>query len=313
MSKATTLKKLKTPAIIFGGNVFGWTLDEKSSFSMLDELYENGLVAIDTADAYSTWIPGNKGGESEMILGKWMKERGVRDKMIITTKVGMEIQGKSGLKKAYIQQAIEDSLKRLKTDYIDAYLAHQEDQDTLIEETLEAFQEIKNQCKAKVIGASNYSFAGFKNAIKVAKEKGLPQYSVYQPEYNLYDRDAFENTYQDFCAKNQIEVVTYFSLASGYLSGKYRTPEDATRSQRGQMVVDRYHNERGIKILKALDQISEEKNVAPATVAISWLIHQESITAPIVSATNSNQLKELIKACELKLTPEDLDLLNSTK
>lgn len=306
----SVLTELKFPKIIFGANVFGWTLDEKKSFAMLDELYELGYCGIDTADMYSTWVPGNKGGESEAIIGKWMKERGNREHIRIITKVGMEVQSKSGLKKDYILEAIDQSLARLQTDYVDVYLAHQEDPSTPIEESLEAFTHIKKSGRVLAIGASNYSLTGLKESVRMARDTKLDSFQIYQPEYNLYQREDFENGYANFCKEQKIDVITYFSLASGFLTGKYRSKEDAGKSQRGSGIVSRYLDDKGLNLLKAMDQIAKEKNTKLSTLAIAWLLHQENVYAPIVSATTSEQLREVLNASRLKLTSEDLSLLD---
>lgn len=304
-----TLKELNFPNIIFGGNVFGWTLNEKESFKILDELMELGLNAIDTADMYSTWVEGNSGGDSETIIGKWMKERKNRDKVLLTTKVGMEFRGNKGLKKDYILNAIDGSLERLQTDYIDVYMSHQEDLETPIEETLSAFQEILDSSKAKTIGASNYSLTGLADALRIAEEKKLPKYQVYQPQYNMYDRAGFEDGFSNLCLDNNVDVVTYYSLASGFLSGKYRTKEDASKSQRGSMVVGSYLNERGLALLSAMDEIAKTKQTSLTSIAIAWLMHQDSVYAPIVSATKQSHLKEIIQAKKISLTSDELQCL----
>lgn len=304
------LAELKFPKIIFGANVFGWTLDEKQSFRMLDELYELGYCGIDTANMYSTWVPGNIGGESERIIGKWMKERKNREHMRIITKVGMQVQAKSGLKKDYILEAIDQSLANLQTDYVDVYLAHQEDTSTPIEESLEAFTHIKKSGRSLAIGSSNYSITGLKESVKMAEDTNLDSFQVYQPEYNLYQREKFEDQYADFCLKNEIDVITYFSLASGFLTGKYRSKEDAGKSQRGASIVKNYLNEKGFRLLKVMDQLATEKNTKLSTLAIAWLLNQRSVYAPIVSATTSEQLREVLNAARLKLTNDDLSFLN---
>ena len=267
---------------------------------------ELGLNAIDTADMYSTWVEGNSGGDSETIIGKWMKERNNRDKVLLTTKVGMEFRGNKGLKKDYILSAIDGSLDRLKTDYVDVYMSHQEDLETPIEETLTAYQEILATGKAKIIGASNYSLTGLENALEVASQKSLPKYQVYQPQYNMYVRAGFEAGFAKICLDNNVDVVTYYSLASGFLSGKYRTKEDASKSQRGSMVVDSYLNERGVALLAAMDEIAKTKQTSLSSVAIAWLMHQDSVYAPIVSATKESQLKEIIQAKKLNLSADEL-------
>ena len=293
----------------FGGNVFGWTADEKTSFELLDAYTDNGFDFIDTADVYSGWVPGNKGGESEAIIGKWLKKSGKRDKVIIATKVGKPMgPDKKGLSKKYITQAVEDSLKRLQTDYIDLYQSHDDDKGTPLTETFEAFTGLIKEGKVRTIGASNYSGARLSEAIEVSKKNGLASYQTLQPEYNLYSREVYETDLEPVCLENNIGVVTYYSLASGFLSGKYRSENDLSKSQRGGGI-KKFLNPRGLRILNTLDAIAKEYNTAPASVALAWLIARPGIVAPIASATSVKQLKEILSAATLKLNKEAIELL----
>ncbi|MDE3114382.1 MAG: aldo/keto reductase [Pseudomonadota bacterium] len=289
--------------LMFGGNVFGWTADEKASFDILDAFVDAGFNAIDTADVYSLWVPGHQGGESETVLGKWFAARGRRDKVMLATKVGMlSVDGdKGGLSKAHIAKAVEASLKRLQTDYIDLYFAHRDDEATPLEETLEAFAALMKAGKVRALGASNYTAARLKEALAVSTRHGLPRYEVLQPLYNLYDRAAFEDELEAVCTKNEIGVVPYYALASGFLSGKYRSEADAKKSPRGQMVVKKYLDDRGRKILAALDSVAARLKVTPAQVALAWMIAKPAITAPIASATSVAQLNDILAAARLKL------------
>lgn len=295
--------------ITFGGNVFGWTIDEKQSFEILDAFTGAGFNFIDTADMYSRWAQGNSGGESETIIGNWIKKNRNRDKVIIATKVGNDMgKGKKGLKKKYILQAAEDSLKRLQTDYIDLYQTHFDDESTPIEETLEAYRQLIQEGKVRHIGASNLTPERLKESLQVAFETGLPAYETFQPHYNLYEREKFENGLEPICLGNNLGVLNYFSLASGFLTGKYRSEADLNKSQRGGGVA-KYLDERGFKILAALDEVAQQLNTTPATVALAWLIHRPSVTAPIVSATSLEQLESIIAAPDLEITALEIELL----
>ena len=295
--------------ITFGGNVFGWTIDEKRSFEILDAFTGAGFNFIDTADVYSRWAPGNKGGESETIIGNWMKKKGNREKVIIATKVGGDMgSGKKDLSKKYIFKAAEDSLKRLKTDYIDLYQTHWDDEATPIEETLEAYAQLIKEGKVRHIGASNLTPERLKESLNIAFEKGLPAYETFQPHYNLYERAAFEDGLEPICLGNNLGVLNYYSLASGFLTGKYRSKEDLDKSPRGAGV-EKYLDERGFKILAALDEVAKQLATTPATVALAWLIHRPSVTAPIVSATTVDQLQSIIKAPDLPITAHEIELL----
>ena len=290
--------------LMFGGNVFGWTLDEAASFEILDAFVAAGFDFIDTADVYSRFIPGNQGGESEIILGKWMKARGNRDRVIIATKAGMDMgEGREGLSKAYLLRAVEDSLRRLQTDYIDLYQAHVDDPKTPLEETIGAFAELVRQGKVRVIGASNYSAERLNEALAVSDRLGLPAYQSLQPLYNLIDRAAYEDALQPLCQAKGLGVIPYFSLASGFLTGKYRSEQDFANSARGGFV-KHYLNDRGRRILGALDKVAADVSAIPGMVALAWLMAQPTVTAPIASATSLAQLSELVRATELKLGPE---------
>lgn len=304
---------LQIPALVFGGNVFGWTVDEKQSFSLLDALLERGLTAIDTADVYSAWAPGNKGGESETIIGKWLAAHpGARDKVTLFTKVGSDLgePGKKGLSARWITDAVEDSLRRLQTDHIDLYFSHWPDSETPYEETLGAYEKLLKAGKIRAVGASNLNAGQLQASLTVADEKGLPRYQVLQPEYNLYDRESFEGALQELTVRENIGVVTYYSLASGFLSGKYRSEKDLSQSQRGQGV-GKYLNDRGFRILDALDKVAAAHDVKPAEVALAWLIAQPGVTAPIASATKIPQVDSFVTALSLTLSADEIAALNN--
>ena len=302
---------LQVYPITLGGNVLGWTIDEKRSFEILDAFIGAGFNFIDTADIYSRWAQGNKGGESETIIGNWLKKNKNREKVIIATKVGGDMgSGKRDLSKKYIIKAAEESLKRLQTDYIDLYQSHWDDENTPIEETLEAYAQLKEEGKVRHIGASNFSAERLKESLETAYENGLPAYETFQPHYNLYEREIFENGLEPICLGNNLGILNYYSLASGFLTGKYRSKEDAEKSQRGGSAV-KYLDERGLKILAALDKVAEELNTKQATVALAWLIHRPSVTAPIVSATSLSQLESIIKAPDLPITADQLEFLTA--
>lgn len=298
------------PKLVFGGNVFGWTVDQATSFNILDALLEQQLNFIDTADVYSAWVEGNQGGESETIIGNWLKKSGKRDKVIIATKVGNPMGGaKKGLSAAYIKQAVEASLRRLQTDYIDLYQSHKDDPSVPLEETLTAFDALIKEGKVRAIGASNYSGARLAEALQISERQGLARYETLQPEYNLYDRRQYEQDLEPVVTEHGVGVINYYALASGFLSGKYRAKEDAAKSRRGESVIAKYLNPRGLRILAALDAVSERYHATPSQVALAWQIKRPSITAPIASATSVDQLKELSKAAELRLSDEDYLLL----
>ncbi|MES0000364.1 aldo/keto reductase [Mesorhizobium sp. M0051] len=297
---------LSIAPLVLGGNVFGWTADEKTSFDLLDRFIGAGLNAVDTADAYSRWVPGHKGGESETIIGKWMKDRGNRDKVIVVTKVGSDMgQGHKDLSAAYIEKAVDASLKRLQTDTIDLYLSHWPDPTTPYEETLGAYEKLLAKGKIRYAGCSNLDAAQLRAALDVASLRGLPRYEVLQPEYNLYDRSSFDGPLRDLCVAEDIGVITYFSLAKGFLSGKYRSEADLGQSPRGGGVKD-YLNARGYRILAALDAVSARHSAKQAEVALAWVIARPGVTAPIASATRPDQMDSLIKAASLKLSADDM-------
>jgi aryl-alcohol dehydrogenase-like predicted oxidoreductase len=294
--------------LVLGGNVFGWTIDEAQSFAVLDAFVERGFNCIDTADVYSTWVPGHVGGESETIVGKWMAERGRRDEVVLLTKVGMKMPDGEGLSKQWIVEEVENSLRRLQTDRIDLYQSHQDDAATPIEETLLAYSELMKQGKVRFIGASNYSGARLTEAMEVADQKGDPAYATLQPEYNLYARQGYESDLAPVAERFELGVIPYFSLASGFLTGKYQTLEETKGKNRGSRV-EKYFDERGVKILKALKTVSEETGAEQASVALAWLLAQPTITAPIASATSVEQLEALFAAVELTLSAAQLKTL----
>jgi aryl-alcohol dehydrogenase-like predicted oxidoreductase len=301
---------LEIAPIVFGGNVFGWTADEAASFRLLDAFVAAGFNAVDTADVYSKWVPGNRGGESETIIGKWLKRSEKRQRVIIATKVGSEMDSaKKGLSKGYILAAVEDSLQRLQTDYIDLYQSHVDDADAPLDETLEAYAQLIQRGKVRAIGASNYNAKRLGEALEISQRKSLPRYESLQPHYNLYERAGFETELALLCLRENIGVIPYFSLASGFLAGKYRSEADLVKSPRGTLV-KKYLNERGFRILGALDQVARTYGSTPTQVALAWLRAQPSVTAPIASATNLDQLHELLSAADLELDPESLEKLN---
>jgi aryl-alcohol dehydrogenase-like predicted oxidoreductase len=303
---------LQVPPLCLGGNVFGWTADEAASFRILDAAVDAGLNFIDTADVYSAWIPGHHGGESETIIGNWLKKSARRKDVVIATKVGMNMPpDRKGLSAEHIARSAEESLRRLKTDHVDLYFAHCDDASVPFEETLGAFQQLIKQGKVRIIGASNYTAPRLAEALKTSNEHGLPRFEVLQPLYNLYARADYEAALEPLCREQQIGVVTYFALASGFLTGKYRKPEDAAKSARGGGVVAKYLNERGFRILAALDDVGRRYRASPASVALAWQVARPTITAPIASATNVEQVSELLAATKLKLDQAAIEQLNS--
>ena len=300
---------LEIAPLVLGGNVFGWTADREASFAVLDAFVGAGFDAVDTADVYSRWAPGHQGGESETVIGEWMKARGKRDKIVLITKVGSEMPAGKGLKAAYIQSACEASLKRLQTDHIDLYFSHFPDKDTPIEETLEAHQRLIEQGKVRAVGGSNYDAAGLKQALDAAGGSKA-RYTVLQPHYNLLVRDQYEGALEDLCAKEGLGVIPYFALASGFLTGKYRTEADLKKSARGGRMKELLSG-RGPKLLAAMDGVAAKHGATLAQVALAWLMARPSVTAPIASATTAVQLKELTLAAELKLTADDLKSLDA--
>ncbi|SAK97858.1 aldo/keto reductase [Caballeronia calidae] len=299
---------LKVAPLVFGGNVFGWTADERTSFSILDAFVDHGLDFIDTADVYSAWVDGHRGGESETIIGKWFRESGKRHQVVLATKVG-KLSTRAGLNAANIAAAVDDSLRRLKTDYIDVYFSHYDDDNTPLDETLDAYQKLIKAGKVRVIGASNYTGERLEEALKVAKDSGLPAYQILQPEYNLYDREGYETGLEPVAEQHKIAVVPYYGLASGFLSGKYRSKADTQHKARGSRV-EKYLTPRGFRILDALDEVAKRNETTPATVALAWMIARPSVTAPIASATSVKQLESLAAATRLKLAAEDIELLD---
>ncbi|WP_413725200.1 aldo/keto reductase [Sodalis sp. RH16] len=301
---------IAVPKLCFGGNVFGWTIDQAASFRILDALAERELNFIDTADVYSAWVDGNQGGESETIIGNWLKKTGKRDGIILATKVGKPMgAGKEGLSAAYIKQAVEASLHRLQTDYIDLYQSHSDDESVPLEETLGAFDALIKEGKVRAIGASNYSGPRLAQALRISEQNGLARYETLQPQYNLYDRQEYEQDLEPVVTAHGVGVINYYALASGFLSGKYRAKEDAAKSKRGEKVISTYLNTRGLRILHALDAVSERYRATPTQVALAWQIQRPGITAPIVSATSLEQLEEVANALTLTLRDDDYALL----
>ena len=292
---------LTVSPLCFGGNVFGWTTGETTSFRLLDAFVGAGFNFIDTADVYSKWVPGNQGGESETVLGKWLKRDGNRQKVVIATKLGSDMgPGEKGLSRSYMVHAVEASLRRLQTNYIDLYQSHQDDPETPLEETLEAFAQLVQQGKVRAIGASNFSAERLTQSLEVSRRHNWPSYQSLQPLYNLYDRAGYETELEPVCQKNGLGVIPYFSLASGFLTGKYRSKADLAQKARGG-IVEKYLNDRGLKIISALDRNARRYGSTPTKVALAWLLARPSITAPIASATNLEQLNELIDATNLML------------
>jgi aryl-alcohol dehydrogenase-like predicted oxidoreductase len=303
---------LMLPPIMFGGNVFGWTADPVTSFNLLDALLDAGLNAIDTADVYSRWAPGHAGGESEAIIGVWLKNRGGRDKVIVASKCGLDmgpVKG-SGLSKAHIVSAVEDSLVRLQTDYIDLYQAHRDDESTPLEESLGAFAGLIAQGKVRAIGASNYSAARLGQALEVSSRLGLPRFESLQPHYNLAYRGEFEGELEQLCLSQNIGVINYYSLAGGFLTGKYRADSNLTNISRAA-AVQRYFNPKGFAVVEALHEQAQRLHATPAQLALAWLIARPSITAPIASATRLEQLEDLVMAARLTLDAEAIGALEA--
>ncbi len=296
---------LQVSPLCFGGNVFGWTADEATSHSLLDAWVDAGFNFIDTADVYSRWVPGHQGGESESVIGRWLARSGQRDRIVIATKVGMDMgEGRVGLKAPRIREAVEASLRRLRVDRIDLYQAHKDDEETPLEETLEAFARLIEQGKVRAIGASNYSAARLAQALQTSARLGLPRYESLQPLYNLADRAGFEAELQPLCQQEGVGVIPFYALAAGFLSGKYRTAEDAAQSPRGKNVVAKYLNERGLRILAALDEASHALGKPVSQIAVAWVMARPGITAPIASATSLAQLQSLVEAARLTLPAE---------
>jgi aryl-alcohol dehydrogenase-like predicted oxidoreductase len=305
---------LQIAPLVLGTNVFGWTIDEPTSFSVLDAFVDAGFDAIDTADSYSTWVPGNQGGESETIIGRWLKrDPSKRERVHLLTKVGSGMPGNGGRKtlaKRWIQQAVEDSLRRLQVDTIDLYQSHWPDPATPHEETLAAYAELVQAGKVRAIGASNFDATQLADALRAADEQGLPRYATLQPEYNLYSRSGYDGALRDLALREGLGVITYFSLAAGFLTGKYRSPDDLAKSARGGGAA-RYLDARGMGILAALDAVGGRRSAQPAEVALAWLMQREGVTAPIASATSREQLASLVHAAQLRLTAEDVAELDA--
>ena len=296
---------LSTPRLVLGGNVFGFTVDGEEAFRILDRFIDAGGTMIDTADVYSAWVPGHVGGESETLLGQWLKRRGRRDDVLIATKVGFM----KGLSAGQIAEAIEASLRRLQTDYVDLYYAHKDDAGTPLEETLRAFDTLVRDGKVRAIGASNYSAERLDEALAISEREGLAKYTVLQPEYNLMTRDRFEGALQEAAIDRGLGVLVYFGLASGFLTGKYRSPADFGKSVRGDRM-GAYLNDRGYRVLAALDEVAAETDATQAQIALAWLAAQPGVTAPIASATSVAQLEELLGVLTLELSPKQVELLS---
>ncbi len=301
---------LEVSPLCLGGNVFGWTADEATSFRLFDAFVDAGGNFIDTADVYSKWVPGHQGGESETVIGKWFRQSGKRNQVVLASKVGMELApDKKGLAKPYIMRAVEDSLERLQTHTIDLYQSHRDDPDTPLDETLEAYAALIQQGKVRVIGASNYSGPRLEEALETSGEHGWPRYESLQPEYNLYSREHYETELEAVAKKQDVGVIPYSSLASGFLTGKYRSEADLGSKPRAR-TVKKYLNDRGFKILKALDEVAQLHSSTPAEVSLAWLMARPSITAPIASATSLEQLQKLVNAANLKLDQSAIEQLN---
>ena len=301
---------LEIAPLVFGGNVFGWTVDEAGSFKLLDAFLDAGFNCVDTADVYSKWKPGNKGGESETIIGNWFKARGNRAKVILASKCGLEMApDKKGLSKAYILRAVEDSLKRLQTDYIDLYQSHRDDNVTPVDETMEAHAQLVKAGKVRVVGASNFNAERLKASLDASTKAGIPRYETLQPLYSLVERKEYEGPLQDLCVKEGIGVIPYYSLASGFLTGKYRSEADLAGKARGAGA-GKYLNAKGLGVLKALDDAAKAHGATQAQVALAWLLAQPGIAAPIASATNESQLADILKSVSLKLDAGSLAALD---
>lgn len=299
---------LDVAPLALGGNVFGWTADEKASFQVLDAFVEAGCNLIDTADSYSHWVDGHAGGESEAMIGKWLKAAGKRDQVLIATKLG-KWSKRPGLGAANIRAAVDESLKRLTTDVIDLYQAHDDDPDTPLEETLRAFADLIEAGKVRAIGASNYSPARLAEALDVSEALGLPRYESTQPEYNLIRRDGYEGAMQELVLDRKLGAISYFSLAAGFLTGKYRSSDHLAGRARGGMV-EGYLNAYGLRVLRAVDDVAERRDATPVQVALAWLMARPGITAPIASATTVEQLTELVGAIDLQLDKSDMTTLD---
>jgi aryl-alcohol dehydrogenase-like predicted oxidoreductase len=300
---------LKIAPLVLGGNVFGWTTDRETSFAILDAFLDAGFNAIDTADVYNRYAPGLRGGESESILGEWMKRRGVRERIVLITKGGLEMgEGMQGLGRAYLMQACEASLQRLQTDYIDVYMTHRADPAVPVAETLETLQALMDQGKVRYAGSSNYTSDEL-NAALAASGEGRARYEIFEPHYNLADRGRYEGDTEGLCSNHGLGVIAYYSLAAGFLTGKYRCQEDLQGSSR-RNVVSQYLHPRGLKLLEVLDVVAMRHEATPAQVALAWLMARPSVTAPIASATSTIQLSELLGSTEVALEPADIAQLD---
>lgn len=302
---------IKIPPLVIGGNVFGWTANEATSFAILDMCLDAGFNTIDTADVYSRWAPGHTGGESEAVIGRWLKRHGRRERVIVATKVGMETAtGKTGLSRAHILASVDESLRRLQTDYIDIYFAHQDDPTTPFDEALATFADLVKSGKVRTLGASNYTAARLREALAASARLALPRYELLQPHYNLYDRAEYERELEALCVQEQLGVTPYFALASGFLTGKYRSEADFTKSPRGRRMKN-YLNPRGLGILAALDELATRHNATPAQVALAWVMARPSITAPIASATSVEQARDITAAARLELNADGIRALET--
>jgi aryl-alcohol dehydrogenase-like predicted oxidoreductase len=310
MMKRLGRTQIMVSPLCFGGNVFGWTADEPTSFALLDAFLAAGFNFVDTADVYSTWVPGHQGGESETIIGRWLKSRGNRHKVVIATKLGSEMgPGKKGLSKPYMRTAVDASLQRLQTDYIDLYQSHHDDASTPQAETLEGYAELIRAGKVRAIGASNFSAERLDEALDLSEKHGLPRYEALQPLYNLYDRQVFEEKLGPLCRARDVSVINYYSLAAGFLTGKYRRQADLKDRARGQRIAN-YLNDRGLRILAALDAVAAKHAATPAQVALAWLMARPGVTSPIASATSLGQLSELTSALRVKLDEAAIERLD---
>jgi aryl-alcohol dehydrogenase-like predicted oxidoreductase len=302
--------QLSVGPLALGGNVFGWTADESMSYRLLDTFIDSGLNLVDTADSYSTWVPGHRGGESETLIGKWLKQSGKRDKVVLATKVGSPMPpDKKGLSRHYIFSEVEQSLRRLQTDHIDLYQSHRDDPNTPVEETLSAYAELVQQGKVRAIGCSNFSAVRIEESLKASREHGYPEYVCLQPNYNLVDREDYEANLEPTVVKHGLGVIPYFSLASGFLTGKHKSKADAEKAARAGML-SKYFTDRGLRILGTLEKVAGETHATQAQVALAWLMERPSITAPIASATKLEQLHDIVAATELQLSPEAIEELN---
>jgi len=309
--RALGKSNIKVAPLAFGGNVFGWSADKETSHRLLDQFVDAGFNLIDTADVYSIWVPGHKGGESETIIGEWLAKRGGRDKVVIATKLGIPMApDKKGLSKGYIATAVEDSLKRLKTDYIDLYQSHRDDPDTPVEETLEAYGKLVKAGKVREIGASNFEAPRLKASLEASAKNGYPRYQTIQPNYSLMERGSYEGDLEKLCAAQGVSCIGYYSLASGFLSGKYRSEADLGKSAARSTRVKGYLNDKGMKVLGALDDVAKRFSASPAQVALAWLMAKPTVAAPIASATSAAQLSEIMKAATINLDAAAIEQLD---